>query len=329
MKTKYMPLVIGMLLIMVGATAFAQPCVPSYPNVIPIGTSHCFHVCPGTYITIQLEGNLIGPGAVPVLFLQPGCQQGFPRCDEPPCPAIVPPADLIFGGDPFFPDDWYGETPCIWIYMRWVHDSVWEFEFFSFCEGCFCVTFDHQLPVQLASLTALPGDNEVTLNWSTASEINNDHFEIDRDGAKIGDVPATNNGAGSPYTYTDHTAVNGTEYTYALVAVDIAGTRQELGQINATPSNSDVTISSYALHQNYPNPFNPETSIAFDLVQDGMAKLAIYNVIGQKVATLVDGHVSAGRHTAVFNGSNLPSGVYLFKLEANGFSDTKKLVLLK
>jgi len=327
MKSKYMPLVVGILLIMAGA-AFAPPCVPSYPDVIPVGTSHCFHVCPGTYITITLEGNLNGAGAIPVLIMQPGCQTAY--CNEPPCPPIAPPPDLVFGGDPYFPDDWYGESNCIIIYLHWVHDNVWSFEVFSFCEGCFCVTFDRQLAVQFNNdFVAQPMDNSVKLTWSTASESNNDHFEIDRDGAKIGDVAATNNPTGSPYTFTDHSAVNGTEYTYALVAVDVSETRQELGHISATPSSAHVTISSYALHQNYPNPFNPETSIDFDLVQDGVAKLAIYNVMGQTVATLVNGNESAGRHTVVFNGANLPSGVYLYKLEANGFSDTKKLVLLK
>jgi hypothetical protein len=326
MKTKSMSLVVGILLLVAGVT-YAQPCVPSYPPVIPVGTSHCFHVCPGTYITIQLEGNLPGPGATPVLILEPGCQTGY--CNEPPCPAIDPPLSLIFGGDPYFPEDWYGESDCIIIYMRWVHDNIWEFEVFSFCEGCFCVTFDYQLSVNLASFTALPGNNEVTLNWTTASETNSDHFEILRDGTTMGTVAATNNATGSSYTFTDETAVNGQLYTYTLVSVDLAGTREELGSVNASPVDPSVVVTSYALHQNYPNPFNPETSISFDLVQGGLAKLAIYNVMGQTVATLVNGNVSAGRHTVVFNGSNLTSGVYLYKLETSGFSDTKKLVLLK
>jgi hypothetical protein len=326
MKKKYMPLIVGILLMMAGTAAFAQPCVSSYPNVIPVNTSHCFQVCPGDFITIVLEGNLNGPGAVPQLIMEAGCLTGYCNLE---CTPIQPPNGLQFGGDPFYPDDWYGESDCLIIYMHWVHDNVWSFEVFSFCQGCFCVTFDYQLSVELASLTALPGDNEVTLNWSTASESNNDHFDVERDHVKVGEVPATNNAAGSAYTFTDHSAVNGRIYTYTLVSVDVVGTRQALRDINATPSSSNVIVSSYALHQNYPNPFNPETSIDFDLVQDGVAKLAIYNVVGQQVALLVNGRQTAGRHTVVFNGANLPSGVYLYKFEANGFSDTKKLVLLK
>ncbi len=329
MKSKFTYVIAGMLLLLAGA-AWAQPCVPSPdPNsniVIPVGTSQCFQVCPGTYYNIILEGNLVGPGAVPVLIMQAGCVTGY--CNVT-CTPINPPGSLVFGGDPFYPDFWYGATDCVIIYLHWVHDNIWAFEIFSFCEGCFCVTFDHQLSVQLASLTALPGDNEVTLNWATASETDNDHFEIERDGVKLDDVPATNNAGGSTYSYTDNTAVNGQEYNYRLLSVDMTGNPQVLGSVKATPTNSAATVTRYALHQNYPNPFNPETSIEFDLVDPGMTRLAIYNVLGQSVATLVNGTLQAGRHTVVFNGANLPSGLYIYKLQVNGFSDVKKLVLLK
>lgn len=177
----------------------------------------------------------------------------------------------------------------------------------------------------------MPGDGEVTLNWTTASESHNDHFEILRDNLVAGSVPATNNAAGSTYTFVDRNVTNGVSYRYSLVSVDENGNRQTYTQtVDATPSaSSDVLVTTYALHQNYPNPFNPETSIGFDLVQGGAVKLTIYNVLGESVATLLNGPLNAGRHTVIFNGANLPSGLYLYKLEVNGFTDTKKLVLLK
>jgi predicted GH43/DUF377 family glycosyl hydrolase len=69
-----------------------------------------------------------------------------------------------------------------------------------------------------------------------------------------------------------------------------------------------------AINQNYPNPFNPETTIAFDVPVDSPVRLEVYNIIGQKVATLVDGDLQAGHHRAVFDGSNLSSGTYLYRL---------------
>ena len=85
----------------------------------------------------------------------------------------------------------------------------------------------------------------------------------------------------------------------------------------------------YELGQNFPNPFNPATSIAFALPQAGQVNLSVYNMLGAKVATLVNGVRPAGRYTVKFDGSTLASGVYFYKLEAQGFSDLKKMILVK
>lgn len=89
------------------------------------------------------------------------------------------------------------------------------------------------------------------------------------------------------------------------------------------------TLNSYALEQNYPNPFNPTTSINFSIAKASNVKLIIYNVLGQKVATLVNGYMNAGAHSVRFNAINLASGVYLYSLEAGDFRMNKKMVLLK
>ncbi|MFQ5454347.1 MAG: ethylbenzene dehydrogenase-related protein, partial [Candidatus Zixiibacteriota bacterium] len=86
---------------------------------------------------------------------------------------------------------------------------------------------------------------------------------------------------------------------------------------------------SYSLSQNYPNPFNPTTNIEFELVQQGNVKLKIYNILGEEVATVVDKVMPAGRQKITFDGANLATGVYFYRLEVNGFVATKKLLLMK
>ncbi|MBM3324836.1 MAG: T9SS type A sorting domain-containing protein, partial [Calditrichaeota bacterium] len=85
----------------------------------------------------------------------------------------------------------------------------------------------------------------------------------------------------------------------------------------------------YALHPNWPNPFNPRTTIPYDVAQAGQVRLMIFNVLGQEVARLVDGHQLAGSHTISWDATNSPSGIYLCRMEASGFAQTRKLVLLK
>ncbi len=87
--------------------------------------------------------------------------------------------------------------------------------------------------------------------------------------------------------------------------------------------------TEFSLSQNYPNPFNPTTEISFALPQASNVRLDIYNIVGQKVAALVNRHLEAGFHTAVWDGTRAASGIYLYRLEADNFVDTKKMILLK
>jgi len=87
--------------------------------------------------------------------------------------------------------------------------------------------------------------------------------------------------------------------------------------------------TSYALLQNFPNPFNPTTSIRFSLPQAGTVTLEVYNVLGERVAELVNQNMPAGSFDVQFNASALPSGMYLYRLQANGFSSVNKMMLLK
>ncbi len=84
-----------------------------------------------------------------------------------------------------------------------------------------------------------------------------------------------------------------------------------------------------ALAQNYPNPFNPSTTIRFTIPESGNVKLTVINSLGEKVAELINGQISAGEHEIMFNASNLPSGVYVYRIEANNFVQNNKMMLLK
>jgi len=87
--------------------------------------------------------------------------------------------------------------------------------------------------------------------------------------------------------------------------------------------------NSFVLEHNYPNPFNPTTTISFELPKQSHVKLSIYNTIGQKVKTLVNRELQAGSYHEVFDASELPSGVYIYKITTNEFTNTKKMILIK
>lgn len=100
------------------------------------------------------------------------------------------------------------------------------------------------------------------------------------------------------------------------------------GLMSVNPATSRIP-EAYTLSQNYPNPFNPSTSIEYNLPKASKVKLNVYNVLGQEVATLVNGTVTAGRHSVTFDASRLASGVYLYRIVADNYVSTMKMILLK
>jgi hypothetical protein len=111
---------------------------------------------------------------------------------------------------------------------------------------------------------------------------------------------------------------------------NIVVTSPEFNSTSVSLSNSvDGIPESFELQQNYPNPFNPSTQISYSLPNAGNVTLEVYNVLGQKVMTLVDGQMDAGVHIVEFDGSNLASGMYFYRIDTESFSETKKMVMLK
>ena len=107
--------------------------------------------------------------------------------------------------------------------------------------------------------------------------------------------------------------------------IDLDGTINIVGEV-------EVILSpvTYNLYQNYPNPFNPVTNIEFSIPQVSRVSLAVYNILGQKVMDLINNeYVEAGIHKFKFNADNLASGIYIYKLTTDSWSDFKKMVLLK
>jgi hypothetical protein len=86
---------------------------------------------------------------------------------------------------------------------------------------------------------------------------------------------------------------------------------------------------TFELYQNYPNPFNPITQIRYRLPVSSKVRLEVFDMLGRRIATLVEARQEAGEYQMRFNAENLPSGMYLLRLQAGGFSDTKKMLLVK
>ena len=196
------------------------------------------------------------------------------------------------------------------------------------------------LPVELTSFTATLNNGSVELNWNTATEVNNYGFEVQRsqtsnvknetltyNWTKIGFV----NGAvlsNSPknYIFVDKTVSYGA-YAYRLKQIDGDGNYK---YSNITEVNAGQLPKGFLLSQNYPNPFNPSTLIQFSISKNTHATLTIFNVIGGKVSMLFDGNAIAGQvYNVTFNGYNLASGIYYYKLQTNEITEVKKMLLMK
>ncbi len=191
------------------------------------------------------------------------------------------------------------------------------------------------VPVELTSFIASVIGDQVELNWTTATELNNKGFEVQRSSSDnqfltVGFV----NGHGTTaqtqsYSFIDKNTVPG-KYFYRLKQVDLDGSYEYSNIVEV----EIISPSVFSLEQNYPNPFNPSTKISFSVAVDSKVDVTIFNVLGQEIASIFSGNISAGKHNINFDASNLNSGMYVYKMTANGndgtnFSSIKKMMLTK
>ena len=199
---------------------------------------------------------------------------------------------------------------------------------------------DTQIPVELISFSAELNYNSITLLWSTATELNNQGFEIERSEDNvsfnmIGFVP----GFGTTtkpksYSYSDLSVKTGLFY-YRLKQIDYDGSYEYSDVVEVNLSGP----TEYSLQQNYPNPFNPTTTIGFGVQNKSNIRITILNAIGEVVAILLNEEREPGFHQVEFsakggsasggNAYNLPSGVYFYRLQTGDYTSVKKMILLK
>jgi len=197
------------------------------------------------------------------------------------------------------------------------------------------------LPVNLTSFSAVTTGRDVKLSWITSQELNNKGFAIEKrtsfnnaygDWIQIAFI----NGHGNSnveqlYSYSDIKLFSG-KYQYRLKQIDYSGS-SEYYSLNSPSEIVIGTPVNFSLFQNYPNPSNPNTKIDYQLPFSGKVVLKVYDITGKEVATLVNGAQDAGFYSVDFNGEKISSGVYFYKLIAEGnsqkFSKTMKMILTK
>ncbi|KAA3597652.1 MAG: T9SS C-terminal target domain-containing protein [Calditrichaeota bacterium] len=211
---------------------------------------------------------------------------------------------------------------------------------------------DFPLAVELDSFQARQIENTIQLNWTTASEKDNEGFNVYRKTGNSNFVEiasykgnsellgALNSTTSNNYTFVDNSELrNGETYTYYISDVETNGLETKhvkLAQTVRFTLNEEIaqTKLDYVLAQNFPNPFNPSTKINFQIAKTQDVKLQVYNLKGELVKELVNEKMSKGSHSANWNGTDsfgnqVSSGTYFYKISAGTFTQTNKMILLK
>jgi hypothetical protein len=210
----------------------------------------------------------------------------------------------------------------------------------------FSATWEVPVAAELASFTgSVTPSDEVLLQWSVASQSNNLGWEVYRSTdnvafERIGELVFGDgtSDAFKSYSFTDSDPLRDQVVYYYLKQIDLDGTsaRSEVIEVTlATAVTQQALPVANALWQNFPNPFNPETTINFELSEEAVVTLTIYDLTGQVVRTLVSGQfMTAGNYQSLWDGQNevgvrVGSGVYLYRLNAGAFTAMQKMTLLQ
>jgi len=177
------------------------------------------------------------------------------------------------------------------------------------------------VPVELMVFSAVfdEATSSIILNWRTATESLNHGFEIERiekgSWTKLGFV--SGNGTTTEeqsYTYVDRDVQMNRSYVYRLKQIDTDGSFEYSQTVEVDMSR----VTTKQLDPNYPNPFSRSTVVSYAIPEDGRVLLRVFDINGREIATLVDAEKPSGRHQAVFDGSDLPGGMYVCRLESGG-----------
>lgn len=228
------------------------------------------------------------------------------------------------------------ETELNWTNLTAKVRGLFDFSYFTLSDG------SAPLPVNLADFSISTSNRDINLQWSTETEINNKGFSIerrmktaDRQYSAWKEVSFVNGKGNSTsrvdYTYTDK-KLNSGAYQYRLKQIDYNGNYEY-----HSPANSaDMIIGkpgSFDISQNYPNPSNPKSKIDFSMPFDGKVTIKVYDILGKEVASLINEFKPADFYTVEFDGSNISSGTYFYRIIAEGnnqkFTKTMKMILVK
>ena len=186
------------------------------------------------------------------------------------------------------------------------------------------------IPVELVSFTATVISCKVELNWTTATELNNAGFAIEKNTNNVWNQIAYVKGHGTStetnnYSFVENTSAG--KYQYRLKQIDHDGTFEYSNAVEVTVG---MIPGDYQLSQNYPNPFNPTTTITFAMKNTERVTVKVHNMLGQEVATLFDGIANADEvYSLSFDAKELSSGVYLYTLNSASKNEVKKMSLMK
>ena len=183
--------------------------------------------------------------------------------------------------------------------------------------------------VELTAFQAVMQEEFAAISWTTATESDMNCFNIYRDELLIHTEDATNSSQTTVYEFIDTEVVDGEEYVYDLEAVNLDGTAFTIGSTTLTivipPIDEFSNVT--ALYNNYPNPFKGSTAIKYAVKEGMTASLTIYNAKGQVVDTYTLGQTGVNGAEQVWNAET--SGIYFYKLESEGVSQVKKMLVLK